>query len=252
MSIPKVFIADDDEIFLAGTIDLFQRLGYTIDSVRSVNEALFKLDINENDWSLAVVDLLMPMEYREQVYRDQIRYENDAANGLKVVQQIKQKMPWLGIIVVTSYRWLFEHIVELWAQGFGRIVGVEKGASIAIYREALETLRIGESRLFCKDRQTPLVGATKIFLSMIDTSLIEQVTAIAPQLLSMPKHLQRIVPLIAWKPKYIAEALSLSIHAVQTYKDDIYEYLDLRKREEHRDTLIFLASIYAYLSENDR
>lgn len=241
MELRRAFVADDDLLFGDGLISMLDRLGYATRRAVSINDAIATINAEREDYDIAFVDLLMPMDTRSA------QQDKDAAHGTKIITHLKERSPTTGIIVVTSYRWLLKNVMGLWAKKPGGIIGVEKGSSIAIYRQAIDAARQGKTRLFSKDPDEPLAGAQDIFLALLDPGLVPRILEVAGSLDTLGSGEKKVAQLMAWRPEHIAKSLLFSVETVTTYKRNIYSKLDLYDTNEGRETLVFLASVYQSL-----
>ncbi|WP_110514559.1 response regulator transcription factor [Herpetosiphon llansteffanensis] len=241
MELRRAFVADDDLLFGDGLISMLDRLGYTTKRTISINDAIATINAESEAYDLAFVDLLMPMDSLS------IQQDKDAPHGTRIITHLKEHSPTTGIVVVTSYRWLFKNVMSLWAKRLGGIIGVEKGSSIAIYRQAIDAARQGKTQLFSKDLDEPLAGAQDIFLSLLDPNLVPRILEVAGSLDILGSGEKKVAQLMAWRPEHIAKSLVFSVETVTTYKRNIYSKLDLYDTNEGRETLIFLASVYQSL-----
>ncbi|MBE0521399.1 MAG: response regulator [Candidatus Methanoperedenaceae archaeon] len=80
----NILITEDDEKMRMGLVEILKEEGYNVDSVGNGQKGLEM--INEKDYDVVLVDLIMPV-----------------MGGLELLRNIKQVKPWISVIIITAF-----------------------------------------------------------------------------------------------------------------------------------------------------
>lgn len=80
----NILITEDDEKMRMGLVEILKEEGYNVDSAENGQKGLEM--INEKDYDVVLVDLIMPV-----------------MGGLELLRNIKQVKPWISVIIITAF-----------------------------------------------------------------------------------------------------------------------------------------------------
>ncbi len=130
----KILLVDDDVDYLKSFSHILRKRGYEVSIAQSGFQAISHLEIGGCD--IVLVDVRMPQ-----------------MDGLKLLEHIKKRWPWICVIVVTSYapdriaiesieKGAFDHISKGSIQQI--LLGIERGLKVtATMRSAYEKQKAG-------------------------------------------------------------------------------------------------------------
>jgi DNA-binding NarL/FixJ family response regulator len=193
----KIILADDHQLFIEGVRTVLADL-QDVEVVATVNDGLELMNkIQSVAVDVVLLDLNMPK-----------------LDGLKSLQEIKQKNPAIKVLILTNYNQpeLIDEVKKLKADGF-----IVKNSSASELREAVSKIISGE-KFFSEAQRSPVLDETSYFFD---------------DFLKKFKLTRREVDIIRLvcrelSSKQIAAELHLSEFTVSTHRKNIQRKLNIK------------------------
>ncbi len=229
----------EDDPFMRSAVAVFlqEEMGMEVHSVASYGEARRKLSQLMDIFRLALVDVSLPREEKE---------EERSAFGLKLIQEIKEGNPNCGVVLWSAYTHFLPELMQLISKGYQGLAYIPKGSRIQVLRTAIRQVLEGGvylHRAVVAQREGDFVQS---ILSELDPNTASAILQVMERLDDLSPRQMQVVERMTKTPAAIAEELNLGVRTIRNYQDAIYDRLGLRESlgsspHIRRDPIIVLA-----------